>query len=101
MKYKIKCCNWETEIDFKSSDYTKEEKIIEVATRGIEKAFNEKKDIAIVLSVEDPKNNFYVLNTYKLLINAGLHSIANKVRKIAIEEFNTDLLEEKLISKTT
>ena len=81
-----------------------EDTVFEAATRAVEWALKNGKAIGILVHLQDFNNteSDFVVVSYKVLANAGYHSLAEEQRKSVKEEFNIDLAEEplgKLISK--
>jgi len=80
---------------------------LEACTRLIEKLFGAKMyKVTPFLFCEDmtipklkAKTKFGTYNTYKIIINAGYHSIAEKLRVIFFKDNNLDLAEEPIQSK--
>jgi hypothetical protein len=104
-KIVVKCANfWMDEIEVDSEIF--DDIYVEAVTRAVERRKSkpgftisfiieawEKKDFA------DPYKH-YVFNTYKILINAGMHRIAEIIRMNFLKENQIDLRYESLRSDT-
>jgi hypothetical protein len=80
---------------------------LEACTQIIEKLFSSKNyNVTPFIFCEDTskdklkaKVKFGTYNTYKIIINAGYHSMAEKLRVIFFKENNLDLADEPIQSK--
>lgn len=96
-KYVVSTSDWKRKIEIQERELV-EETIFEAATLAVEWALNNGKSVGILIYLIDykePNRNFIAL-TYKVLINAGYHTIAEDQRLMALREFGVDLAEESL-----
>jgi hypothetical protein len=102
-KYVVSTADWKRKMEVQEKD-SLEDTIFEVATQAVEWALNSGKSVGILIYAVDPKypNKNYISLTYKVLINAGFHAVAQDQRALVLEEFGLDLAEgslNKLIMK--
>lgn len=93
-KFTATSADWTKKISFNSPlDY--EEVIFEVATKAVEWALRRRKEVGLFVEVEDERvidKNFCVLS-YRVLCNAGYHTLAEAQRQGVKEEYEIDLAE--------
>ena len=78
--------------------------ILEACTQAYEKGIKNKKlkitPIMEVSLVTGGKTKIFFLNSYKILINAGNFKLAETMRQRGLKEFNIDLNNEPIRSKS-
>lgn len=96
-KYVVSTADWKRKIEIQEKENL-EDTIFEVATQAVEWALNSGKSVGILIYLVDPKDpgRNYISLTYKVLINAGFHAIAEDQRALVLEEFGLDISEEPL-----
>lgn len=96
-KYVVSTADWKRKIEIQEKENL-EDTIFEVATQAVEWALNSGKSVGILIYLIDPKDpgRNYISLTYKVLINAGFHAIAEDQRALVLEEFGLDISEEPL-----
>lgn len=102
-KYVVSTADWKKKIEIQEKDNL-DDTIFEVATQAVEWALNSGKSVGILLYLVDPKDpgRHYASLTYKALINAGFHAVAEEQRALVLEEFGLDVSQiplNKLITK--
>jgi len=102
-KFYVYSADWRKKVEV-DQQQSFDDTVFEAATRAVEWALKTGKAIGILVHLQDFNNteSDFVVVSYKVLANAGYHSLAEEQRKSVKEEFGVDLAEEplgKLISK--
>lgn len=103
-KYKVRTANWSMEVDVDESIF--DDPYVEACTRCIEIKLEKSigtsdflvNPVMLVKSLKRKNAREKIINTYKVLLNAGLPSRAESLRKIFYMSTEIDLAHEPLSS---
>lgn len=95
--YVVSTADWSKTIDLEELDSV-DSTIFEASTRAVEWALNSGQEVGIFIYLRDPEqgNKDFVTLTYKVLVNAGYHQLADLQREIVQQDFGIDIREEPL-----
>lgn len=99
-KYVVSSANWKKKFEVEDQS-TYEDTLFELATRAVEWALNNGKEVGLLVQIDDqnfPDSSFSILG-YKVLNNAGFYSLAEEQRKLVKEDYKIDLAEDAPLSK--
>lgn len=99
-KYVVSSANWRKKFEVEEQS-TYEDTLFELATRAVEWAMNNGKEVGILVQIDDqnfPDSNFSVL-AYKVLNNAGFYNLAEEQRRLVKEDYKIDIAEDAPLSK--
>lgn len=99
-KYVVSSANWKKKFEVEDQS-TYEDTLFELATRAVEWALNNGKEVGLLVQIDDqnfPDSSFSILG-YKVLNNAGFYNLAEEQRKLVKEDYKIDLAEDAPLSK--